>query len=81
MTDRLIGSGRLPRALVEEYSAVGPVARGSGLSTDARHERPYGEYRRVGLQIVTQRDEDAMARVLVRFSELTESQRILRQAL
>ena len=81
MTDRLIGSGRLPRALVEEYSAVGPVARGSGLSTDARHERPYGEYRRVGLQIVTQRDEDAMARVLVRFSELTESLRILRQAL
>jgi formate hydrogenlyase subunit 5 len=81
MTDRLIGSGRLPRALVEEYSAVGPVARGSGLSTDARHERPYGEYRRLGLQIVTQRDEDAMARVLVRFSELTESLRILRQAL
>ena len=43
MTDRLIGTGRLPRALVEEYSAVGPLARGSGLSIDARHERPYGD--------------------------------------
>jgi Ni,Fe-hydrogenase III large subunit len=81
MTDRLIGSGRLPRPLVEEYSAVGPVARGSGLSIDVRHERPYGEYRRLGLEVVTRREEDAMARVLVRFGELTESLRILRQSI
>jgi formate hydrogenlyase subunit 5 len=79
MTDRLIGSGRLERTLVEEYGAVGPVARGSGLSTDARHERPYGEYRRLGLQVVTEREGDAMARVQVRFGELSESLRILRQ--
>jgi formate hydrogenlyase subunit 5 len=81
MTDRLIGSGRLPRALVEEYSAVGPLARGSGLSTDARHERPYGDYRRLGLQVVTRREGDAMARVNVRFGELSESLRILRQSI
>ena len=81
MTDRLIGSGRLPRAVVEEYCAVGPVARGSGLSIDARHERPYGEYRRLGLEVVTRREGDAMARVLVRFGELSESLRILRQAI
>ncbi len=81
MTDRLIGSGRLPRAVVEEYCAVGPLARGSGLSIDARHERPYGEYRRLGLEVVTRREGDAMARVLVRFGELSESLRILRQAI
>jgi formate hydrogenlyase subunit 5 len=81
MTDRLIGTGCLPRTLVEEYSAVGPLARGSGLSTDARHERPYGDYRRLGLQVVTQRGQDAMARVLVRFDELSESLRILRQSI
>jgi formate hydrogenlyase subunit 5 len=81
MTDRLIGTGCLPRTLVEEYSAVGPLARGSGLSTDARHERPYGDYRRLGLQVVTQRGQDAMARVLVRFGELSESLRILRQSI
>jgi formate hydrogenlyase subunit 5 len=81
MTDRLIGTGRLPRTLVEEYSAVGPLARGSGLSIDARHERPYGDYRRLGLQVVTHREEDAMARVLVRFGELSESLRILRQSI
>jgi Ni,Fe-hydrogenase III large subunit len=81
MVDRLFGGGRLERALVEDYSAVGPLARGSGVSTDARHERPYGDYRRLGLRVVTARDGDAMARVNVRFGELTESLRILRQSI
>lgn len=81
MIDRLIGTGRLPRALVEDHGAVGPVARGSGLSTDARHERPYGDYARLGLRVVSERDGDAMARVQVRFGELMESLRILRQTI
>lgn len=81
MTDRLIGSGRLARELVEAYGAVGPLARGSGLSTDVRHERPYGNYRRLGLRVASQRDGDAMARVKVRFGELSESLRLLRQSI
>ncbi|HEX2702416.1 MAG TPA: hypothetical protein VHM72_03175 [Solirubrobacteraceae bacterium] len=81
MTDRLIGSGRLPRPLVEEYSAVGPLARGSGLSTDARHERPYGDYKRLGLEVITASEGDAMARINVRFGELGESLRLLRQSI
>lgn len=80
MTDRLIGAGHLHRALVERMAAVGPLARGSGLSTDARHERPYGAYRHLGLRVVTARAGDAMARVEVRFGEIAESLRILRQA-
>jgi Ni,Fe-hydrogenase III large subunit/Ni,Fe-hydrogenase III component G len=80
MTDRLIGAGQLGRELVERYGAVGPVARGSGVSTDARHERPYGDYRRLGLRVSTARDGDAMARINVRFAELAESLRILRQS-
>jgi formate hydrogenlyase subunit 5 len=81
MTDRLVGSGRLPRDLVEDYGGVGPLARGSGLSTDARHERPYGNYERLGLRVITRRDGDAMARVNVRFGELFESLRLLRQSI
>jgi Ni,Fe-hydrogenase III large subunit len=81
MTDRLVGSGLLLRALVEDYGAVGPLARGSGLSTDARHERPYGDYSRLGLQVITRREGDAMARVNVRFGELFESLRLLRQSI
>jgi Ni,Fe-hydrogenase III large subunit len=81
MTDRLIGAGRLSRALIDDYGAVGPLARGSGVATDARHERPYGDYRRLGLLVMTRRDGDAMARIDVRFDEIAESLRILRQAL
>ncbi|MGI8712727.1 MAG: NADH-quinone oxidoreductase subunit D [Solirubrobacteraceae bacterium] len=81
MTDRLIGSGVLNRGLLDDYGAVGPLARGSGLSVDARHERPYGDYRRLGLQVVTRREGDAMARINVRFDELVESLRILHQSL
>jgi Ni,Fe-hydrogenase III large subunit len=81
MTDRLLGAGRLDRALIEEYGGVGPLARGSGLSIDARHERPYGEYRRLGLRVMTERGGDAMARVNVRFDEIDESLRLLRQAI
>ncbi len=80
MTDRLIGAGGLPRDLLEAYSAVGPLARGSGLSTDARHERPYGDYVRLGVEVATARAGDAMARVEVRFAELSESIRLLRQS-
>jgi formate hydrogenlyase subunit 5 len=81
MTDRLIGSGHLERSLVEDHGAVGPLARGSGLSVDARHERPYGAYRRLGMQVVTARDGDAMARVEVRFGEISKSLRMVRQAI
>ncbi|PZS21319.1 MAG: NADH-quinone oxidoreductase subunit D [Pseudonocardiales bacterium] len=80
MTDRLIGTGHLDRALLEAYGAVGPLARGSGLATDARHERPYGDYRRLGLEVMTAEEGDAMARIDVRFDEIAESTRILRQA-
>jgi formate hydrogenlyase subunit 5 len=81
MTDRLIGGGHLDRRLIEEYCAVGPLARGSGVSIDARHERPYGDYRRLGLQVVVHRAGDAMARINVRFGELYESLRLVRQAI
>lgn len=81
MTDRLIGAGRLSRELIEEYGAVGPLARGSGVSTDARHERPYGSYDRLGVRVVTRRTGDAMGRINVRFGEVMESLHQLRQAI
>jgi Ni,Fe-hydrogenase III large subunit len=80
-TDRLIGSGRLDRATVERLAAVGPVARGSGLSTDARFERPYAAYARLGFEVVTREEGDAMARLEVRFGEVAQSLHLIRQAL
>jgi formate hydrogenlyase subunit 5 len=80
-TDRLIGSGRLDRGTVEKLGGVGPVARAVGVSTDARFERPYGAYARLGFEVVTADDGDAMARLEVRFGEIRESLHLVRQAL
>jgi len=80
-TDRLIGSGRLDRQTVERFSGVGPVARATGLSTDARFERPYAAYRRLGFEVITREGGDAMARLEVRFGEITQSLHLIRQAL
>jgi formate hydrogenlyase subunit 5 len=79
-TDRLIGSGTLDRATVESYAGVGPVARACGIAADARFERPYGAYVRVGGRIATVDDGDAMGRLRVRFHEIAESLHIIRQA-
>jgi Ni,Fe-hydrogenase III large subunit len=79
-TDRLIGSGTLDRETVDSYAGVGPVARASGIAADARFERPYGAYARVGGRIASADDGDAMARLRVRFREIAESLHIIRQA-
>jgi formate hydrogenlyase subunit 5 len=79
-TDRLFGTGQLPRPLADRYAVVGPVARGSGVSTDARFERPYGAYSRVGWELVTRDAGDAMARLEVRLSEIVQSMHLIRQA-
>jgi formate hydrogenlyase subunit 5 len=80
-TDRLIGSGELARETAHEFGAVGPLARGSGLSTDARFERPYGAYERLGFEVITRGAGDAMARVEVRLAEIDQSLHLLRQAI
>jgi formate hydrogenlyase subunit 5 len=79
-TDRLFGTGHLPRPLANRYAVVGPVARGSGVSTDARFERPYGAYARLGWELVTRDAGDAMARLEVRLSEIAQSMHLIRQA-
>jgi formate hydrogenlyase subunit 5 len=80
-TDRLFGTGRLPRALAERFAVVGPPARASGVSIDARFERPQGAYRRLGWQLITRDAGDAMARLEVRLGEITQSLHMIRQAL
>lgn len=79
-TDRLIGSGTLDARTVEGYGGVGPVARACGLGIDARYERPYGAYRRLGWRLATARTGDAMARLDVRFDEIDQSLHLIRQA-
>ena len=80
-TDRLIGSGSLDRSTVDAYGGVGPVARAVGFATDARFERPYAAYGRLGFDVVTREAGDAMARLEVRLGEIGQSLHLLRQAI
>jgi Ni,Fe-hydrogenase III large subunit len=80
-TDRLIGSGVLDRQTIDAFGGVGPLARAAASATDARFERPYAGYRRLGFEIVTRDGGDAMARLAVRFGEIDQSLHLLRQAL
>lgn len=80
-TDRLVGSGRLDRETVVAFAGSGPIARAAGVSTDTRFERPYAAYGRLGFEVVTRQDGDAMARLEVRFGEIGQSLHLLRQAI
>jgi formate hydrogenlyase subunit 5 len=81
LTDRLIGSGRLDAETVIRFGGVGPIARACSLGIDARLERPYGAYGRLGFRIARATDGDAMARFEVRLEEIDQSLHLIRQAL
>ena len=80
-TDRLIGTGTLDAETVMRFGGVGPVARACSLGIDARLERPYGGYSRLGFRIARATAGDAMARFDVRLDEIDQSLHLIRQAL
>jgi len=80
-TDRLIGSGSLDGEAVTRYGGVGPIARACSLGIDARLERPYDAYGRLGFRIARATSGDAMARFDVRLEEIDQSLHVVRQAL
>jgi formate hydrogenlyase subunit 5 len=78
--DRLRRTGPLSPGRAREHGALGPVGKGSGFRDDAREARPYDAYSSLGLQPPAARgDGDALARLRVRFDEVTQSFRLLRQ--
>ncbi len=74
--------GVLSRYDAKKHSALGPVARASGLGVDVRKDHPYAAYG-LGVDVdVKVRDEgDVLARFLVRIDETEESMRIMREVL
>jgi Ni,Fe-hydrogenase III large subunit len=79
--DRLRGTGVLPGSLIEEFGALGPLARGSGLMHDVRWRQPYGAYASLEPQEMETRGEgDALARQRVRVDEIKGSFRLIREA-
>ena len=75
--DRLISAGPLSKKDARDFGCVGPVARGSGIATDARRELPYAAYSEHPPELQVHEDGDAMGRIEVRTGEIAESLRLL----
>ena len=81
LLERSIGVGVLSREDAINYSAAGPLLRGSGVDYDIRRADPYSIYDELDFDVAVENEGDMYARYRVRVRELRESVRILRQIL
>ncbi len=79
LLDRLIGAGRLSAETVRRYGGVGPTARGSAVSCDARMSDAL--FTTIAADECLETAGDALARALVRRAEIAQSFRLIRNAL
>ena len=77
--DRLVSTGPLSYEDAHDFACVGPVARGSGVDVDTRRDLPYDGYDR--FEVARHQDGDAMARMEVRFDEVSVSLSLIREAI
>ena len=78
---RAKGIGVLKKEEAIRLGVTGPVLRGSGVNYDVRKVEPYGAYADLEFDIPTFEEGDSYARFMVRFEEMKQSIRIIRQAL
>jgi len=78
---RTRGIGVLSASDAAQYSAVGPTARASGIDYDIRKIEPYQAFDKLEFETKTATAGDCLARIKVRFDEIYESIKIIRQAL
>jgi NADH-quinone oxidoreductase subunit D len=79
--DRTKGIGILTAEDCFKYGLSGPVIRGSGVAHDLRKKQPYMGYDQYNFDVPTHPEGDVYARYRVRIEEMTESLRIIEQAL
>ena len=75
---RLAGVGKLSKEQAEEFGAVGPTARGSGVDRDIRRDDPYAAYGQIPFKVITDHHADVLGRTIVRVYELLESYKMLK---
>ena len=79
--DRTKGVGLLSREEAIRRSCSGPVARASGVTRDLRKDEPYLAYEDFNFHVCCAHAGDCFARYYVRMAELSESLRIVTQAI
>lgn len=78
---RLIDVGKITPAQITAYGLLGPIARASGIATDARSHDMYDAYADVPFRVVTRREMDSWGRSMVRLEETLVSIQISRHVL
>lgn len=79
--ERTKGIGILTREQAINCSVTGPIARASGVTRDLRKDEPYLAYKDFDFNVICSNDGDCFHRYLVRMDEITESLKIIEQAL
>lgn len=79
--ERTKNIGILPRDEAINRSCTGPIARASGVVRDLRKDEPYLAYSDFDFKVVCADGGDCYARYLVRMEEMTESLKIVHQAI
>jgi len=73
--------GALPKEVLVNGGITGPMLRAAGVNYDIRKVEPYGIYERFNFRIPLGETGDCYDRIMIRFLEMRESLKILRQAL
>lgn len=79
--DRTVGAGVVTRELALSHSITGPVARAAGVAYDVRKAYPYWGYDKYTFEVPTAEGGDTYDRTIVRFHEMYESCKIIKQAI
>ncbi len=79
--DRCENVGYISREDAIAMGMTGPILRASGVARDLRRDNPYLVYPELDFDVITLTESDALARFYVRYNEMKESAKILRQAL
>ena len=79
--NRTKGTGIISKEQALEYGLTGPSLRASGVNLDFRKAQPYSGYEEYDFRVPTSDSGDAFARFMMRFEEMTESVKIIEQAL
>jgi NADH:ubiquinone oxidoreductase 49 kD subunit 7 len=79
--ERLKGVGILSAEDAIEYGVSGPVLRASGVYEDVRKSHPYYAYNKINFHVPLKAEGDSFARYQVRYEEMFQSIKIIRDAL
>ncbi|HEY9166841.1 MAG TPA: NADH dehydrogenase (quinone) subunit D [Candidatus Kryptonia bacterium] len=79
--DRTVGVGPIDAKAAIEIGFSGANLRASGVEHDLRTSSPYLVYDNLSFEVITEKGGDCFSRYMVRMREMTESTKLVRQAL